>query len=69
VPIYKNHEYEMIATCNNTSQNYADSMAVMYLYLGDTEFDKTDALRRMTHDLRPRKSSVSKATTQKMPRM
>lgn len=64
VPIYKSHEYEMIATYNNTSQKNADSMAVMYLYLGDTEFDKIDVLRRMAVES-PSHQPSRPATSQK----
>lgn len=53
VPVYANHEYEMISTYNNTSDANADSMAVMYLYLGDTEFNREDALRRIAENPLP----------------
>jgi hypothetical protein len=42
VPLYKDHEYEMISTYNNTSNEPQDSMAVMNLYLVDKEFNKPD---------------------------
>jgi hypothetical protein len=69
VPIYKNHEYEMVSTYNNTSPKSVDSMAVMYLYLGDTEFDATDARRRMSAEPQPQKSAVTKAENPEVPRM
>jgi len=33
VPMYKDHEYELISIYNNTTDEDQDSMAVMYLYL------------------------------------
>lgn len=69
VPFYMNHEYELISSYNNTSQQRVDSMAVMYLYLHDTEFDKSEALRRMTTEARPTKSSVTSAASTDAPRM
>ena len=34
------HEYEVVVTYNNTTQEKQDAMAVLYLYLADTEFKK-----------------------------
>lgn len=34
----KGHQYELVSTYNNTSEDSADSMAVMYLYLADPNF-------------------------------
>lgn len=39
VPVYEDHEYEMISTYNNTTGEPQDSMAVMYLYARDLEFE------------------------------
>ena len=33
VPLYKDHEYQLISVYNNTTDRPQDSMAVMYLYL------------------------------------
>jgi hypothetical protein len=33
--MYSDHDYEIIATYNNTLDHNIDSMAVMYLYLRD----------------------------------
>ncbi len=38
IPIYKDHDYELISVYNNTSGEDQDSMAVMYLYLHDRHF-------------------------------
>ncbi len=39
IPVFKDHEYELISIYNNTSLVDQDSMAVMYLYLADKSFD------------------------------
>ena len=36
IPIYSQHEYEIVAVYNNTTGQDVDSMAVMYLYLHDS---------------------------------
>jgi len=41
-PMYKDHEYELVAVYNNTSSEPVDSMAVMYLYMTDPYFKKPD---------------------------
>lgn len=38
IPVYKDHDYELISIYNNTTEQDHDSMAVMYLYLKDKEF-------------------------------
>ncbi len=40
IPVYKDHQYELISVYNNTSQEDQDSMAVMYFYLEDKNFRK-----------------------------
>ncbi len=42
VPLYKDHEYEIVSIYNNTTGKDQDSMAVMNLYLLDKEFTKPD---------------------------
>ena len=39
LPIFKDHEYEMISVYNNTSGTNQDAMATMQLFLLDKEFD------------------------------
>ncbi|MGI9533862.1 MAG: hypothetical protein ACR2NW_02830 [Thermodesulfobacteriota bacterium] len=39
IPIYKDHQYQLISNYNNTSHEPQDSMAVMYLYVNDKEFN------------------------------
>lgn len=49
LPVYRDHEYEMVSVYENTTDEDQDSMAVMYLYLRDHSFDRKKverALRR-----------------------
>jgi len=39
IPLYRDHEYELISVYENTSDVDQDSMAVMFLYVLDKEFD------------------------------
>jgi len=43
VPLYKDHQYEIIARYDNTSGQNQDSMAVMYMYVLDKEFQRPGA--------------------------
>ncbi len=38
VPLYRDHEYEIISVYNNTSDEPVDAMAVMFLYMLDHDF-------------------------------
>lgn len=38
--LYKDHQYELVSYYNNTSSQPVDSMAVMYMYLLDKQFQK-----------------------------
>ena len=38
IPIYKDHEYELVSTYNNRSANSSDAMAHMVLFLRDKQF-------------------------------
>lgn len=40
IPIYADHEYELVSIYNNTTNEDHDSMAVMYLYLHDRHWNK-----------------------------
>ena len=40
LPLYKDHQYELVSKYNNTTQEAVDSMAVMYLYMRDPRFEK-----------------------------
>lgn len=40
IPVYADHDYELISTYNNTTDEDQDSMAVMYIYLRDLEVEK-----------------------------
>jgi hypothetical protein len=41
LPLYKDHEYEIVSRYNNTSGVKQDAMATVFLYLRDKGFDKT----------------------------
>jgi hypothetical protein len=38
IPLFKDHEYELVSVYNNTTNVDQDSMAVMYMYVLDKEF-------------------------------
>lgn len=40
IPVYKDHEYELVSTYDNTTGEPQDSMAVMYLYMRDLDFEQ-----------------------------
>jgi len=40
IPVYRDHEYELVSVYDNTSGESQDSMAVMYIYLRDHEVEK-----------------------------
>lgn len=44
IPLYADHEYELVSVYDNTSGEAQDSMAVMYLYLLDKNFRRPDAV-------------------------
>lgn len=46
IPLYQGHEYEMVSVYNNTTDEDQDSMAVMYFYLLDKEFRRSEILSR-----------------------
>ncbi len=58
LPLYRGHEYEIESLYNNTTQEDQDSMAVMYLYLRDQQFDKA---RVRLSTPQPAPKTVSKA--------
>lgn len=43
IPVFSNHEYELVSVYNNTSGVEQDSMAVMYVYMKDHNFDPESA--------------------------
>jgi hypothetical protein len=43
VMMYDDHEYELISVYHNTTKEPQDSMAVMYIYFLDKNFEKPDA--------------------------
>ncbi len=46
IPVYHDHEYELIAIYDNTTQEDHDSMAVMYLYVLAKDFRGADLVAR-----------------------
>ena len=40
IPVYADHQYELVSVYENTSAEEQDSMAVMYLYLDDRHFHR-----------------------------
>ena len=40
IAIYKDHEYQLISSYNNTTDTDQDSMAVIYMYVLDREYKK-----------------------------
>ena len=46
LPIYADHDYEIVSTYHNTTDVEQDSMAVMYIYLRDQEFDREKTLAK-----------------------
>lgn len=58
IPIYKDHDYEIVSVYNNTTEEDQDSMAVMYVYLRDLGFEKRWA-RHGREELRARRESSS----------
>ncbi len=45
IPVYRDHEYELVSTYDNTTGEDQDSMAVMYIYLRDLDFEKRRSSR------------------------
>lgn len=43
IPVYADHEYELVSVYNNTTSETQDSMAVMFLYMLDKEFQLPNA--------------------------
>lgn len=44
IPVYKDHEYEMISIYDNPTQEDQDAMAVMFLYMRDYSYKKPKGL-------------------------
>lgn len=50
IVLKKDHEYQLVSVYNNTSDEDADSMAVMYLYALDKRFAKPDFATRVARE-------------------
>ncbi len=53
IPVFADHQYEMVSIYNNTTAEDQDSMAVMYMYLRDRDFD-VDFARRAIRSAAPK---------------
>jgi hypothetical protein len=53
LPIYKGHQYQLISSYNNTTDEDHDSMAVIYMYAQDREFRKPNPSVANILDVRP----------------
>ncbi len=40
IPVFADHEYELVSVYDNSSGKPQDSMAVMYIYMLDQQFDR-----------------------------
>jgi hypothetical protein len=49
IMIHRDHDYEIVAVYDNTTDHDVDSMAVMYLYLLDSDGQQTASARSSTH--------------------
>jgi hypothetical protein len=45
IPVYKNHDYELVSVYNNTTGVDQDAMATMFFYMLDKEFQKPASLQ------------------------
>jgi hypothetical protein len=48
IPLYRDHEYELVSIYNNTTPVDQDSMAVMHLYVRDRALEDAWRLQRRT---------------------
>ena len=53
IPIYKDHEYELVSVYNNITDKNQDSMAVMNLYMLDKDFVAADPAARTEPGFEP----------------
>jgi hypothetical protein len=42
IPVYADHQYELVSVYENTSSEIQDSMAIMFLYMLDQEFERPE---------------------------
>ena len=52
VKLFADHQYELVSIYDNTSDEDADSMAVMYMYMRDQRFQRPDLAPRATAETR-----------------
>jgi hypothetical protein len=53
IPVYKDHEYEMVSVYQNSSGENQDAMATFFLYLLDKEFKKPNLVATATQPPSP----------------
>jgi hypothetical protein len=58
VKLYKDHQYELVSVYDNTSGEEQDSMAVMYLYLLDKDYERPALTPRKAEPKRAAESSM-----------
>ncbi len=56
IPVYRDHEYELISIYDNTSGEPQDAMAVMFLYMHDDQFEKPDLTSLLQKGRRPHRA-------------
>jgi hypothetical protein len=69
IPLYKDHEYEIISVYNNTSGKPQDSMAVMNLYLLDQEFKRPGEVKPQANGDEDPTDAAAPAASAKTPKM
>jgi len=62
IPVYQDHEYELVSVYNNTTGENQDSMAVMYAYFLDQEYQGPDPSLEHLTDEASDKASVTAAS-------
>jgi len=63
VKLFRNHEYELVAEYNNTTDEPIDAMAIVYMYLHDKKFD-IDKARTVPPHLDDELSAASQPASQ-----
>ena len=60
VPMYKDHEYELISIYNNTTSTDKDAMATVMFYLEDNEFKKPVLSSTASHPMNPKEIPIKR---------
>lgn len=59
IPIYKDHEYQLISVYNNTTDSDQDSMAVIYMYMLDKDYRRPNESIAEILNIRPASKNSS----------